>query len=511
MIMAQRPGVPRLYSGAVNAMFDDVDDLIRGDPPAINDPLPPPFVIAGSAAVATAAATLSLECDTYARNTASSDRSVPAYQPPLRQRVVGYYERHTQLTNTLQHLGDVPTKLDALQHDIFSVTGKVKSQETRLKTLQTVSQETRESHAKRSSSVAKRLLNKHGKRARLLVQAHNQAEKAAAQQAAHEADLANNRSTLSSMQLHKIELERDLVEYQAASSQLDKIDETLFDGATPEFVQDDFAEWELKVWLQVQVFMAAETNREKRARQLLKDASPILASIIKDIQSALQYCIDSGVARNQKYTKNLISNTTAKSTVSGTQPLVLRAKTSSGKFFTTVAKARGSQMLVARPPEFRLIELHLMPGSKNPKAVDERGLHKSLETSYAQAKALDSFLKREIAASLERQKKLSVETAKLQNTLKDAHRNLRNVRREIVLAVVREDGSREDGTQAPATGQSLNEEQRDYALPLQDQANPMISTHFQENLRKESHSRLRKLVALPDPESEDDNLYPVIA
>ncbi|KAJ9480026.1 hypothetical protein PHBOTO_003768 [Pseudozyma hubeiensis] len=511
MIMAQRPGVPRLYSGAVNAIFDDVDDLIRGDAPAVNEPLPPPFSVAGSTAVATAAATLSFERDAHANNTASSDRSVPAYQPPLRQRITGYYERHTQLTNTLEHLGDVPTKLDALQHEIFSVTGKVKSQETRLKTLQTVSQETRESYDKMSSSVAKRLLNKRGKRARLLVQSQDQAEKAAAHQAAHEADLANNRSTLSTMQQHKIELERDLVEYQAASSQLDKIDEILFDGATPEFVRDDFAEWELKVWLQVQVFMAAETNREKRARQLLKDASPILASIIKDIQSALQYCIDSGVARNQKYTKNLISNTTAKSTVSGTQPLVLKAKTSSGKFFTTVAKARGSQMLVARPPEFRLIELHLMPGSKNAKAVDERGLHKSLETSYAQAKALDSFLKREIAASLERQKKLSIETAKLQNTLKDAHRDLRTVRREIVLAVVSEDGSTEHGVQEPSAGQSSNEVKSDYALPLQDQANPMISTHFQENLRKESHSRLRKLVALPDPESEDDNLYPVIA
>lgn len=511
MMMAQRPGIPRLYSGAVNAMFDDVDDLMRGERSTDSEPLPPPFTATGSAAVTTAAAALSLANVTQT-TTAPFNNSAPAYQPPLRQRIAGYYQRHTQLTKTLEDLGDIPVQLNAVQHDIFSVTGKVKCQETRLKTLQTISQETRDAHAKMSNSLTKRLMNKRGKRSHLLVQAHDQAEKAAVQQAVHEAELSHNRSVLASKLQRKLELEHSLVEYQAVSDQLDKIDDTLFDGATPEFIQDDFAEWEVKVWLQVQSLMAAETNREKRARELLKGAIPILTSIIKDVQSALQFCIDSGVARNQKYAKDLISNTTIKSTVRGTQPLVLRAKTSSGKFFTTVAKARGSQMLVERPPEFRLIELYLMPGSKNPRAVDEHGLHKSLETSYAQAKALDSYLKREISASLERQKKLTVETAKLHDTVKDARRHLRSVRRELVLAVVREDGDQANiTTESFAIGTQSSAGQRDYALPLQDVANPMISTHFQENLRKESHARLRKLVKLPEPESDDDNLYPVIA
>lgn len=493
-------------------MFDHVDQLINGDMPAAdNDALPPPFAAAGPAAVATAAATLAL-ANITSMNTADSVRSVPAYQPPLRQRIAGFYERHTQLTNTLEELGDVPAQLPANQHAIFSVTGKVKSQETRLKTLQAVTQEKRDLHTKMSSSFAKRLMNKRGKRSRLVVQAHDEAEKAAAQQAAHQAELDHNRSLLASKQQRKLELERDLVQYTEISNQLDKVDHTLFDGATPEFVHDDFAEWEVKVWLQVQVFMAAETSRERRARQMLKDATPFLASIIKDIQTSLQYDIDSGVASNTKYTKNLYSNTTAKPTVSGTQPLILKAKTGSGKFFTTIAKARGSQMLVQRPPEFRLIELYLMPGSKNPKAVDERGLHKSLETSYAQAKALDSYLKREIAASLERQKKLTAETANLHETLKSARQHLRDVRRSIFVAVVQEDGSHQTGASKPGVAAAQSgAEQQGFKLPLQDAANPMISAHLHENLRKESHARLRKLIALPDPESDDDNLYPVIA
>lgn len=525
MIKMQRPTRPRVHSGPVNAMFDDVDDLLRDDNATESNGPPPPFVVAGSA-IATAATLALASADRS--NVAASERSVPAYQPPLRQRIAGFFERHTQLTKAIQDLGDVPSKLDANQHEIFAITGKVKSQEARLKTLRSISQEAREAHAKMTSSLAKRLMNKGGRRSRLLVQAHNDAEKAVVQQAAHEAELEQNRATLISKQECQSDLERDLIKYTQVSKELDEIDRVLFDGATPEFPQDDFAEWEVKVWLQVQVFMAAETSREKRARQMLKDAMPTLTSIIKDIQTALQFCIDAGVASNQKFTKSLTSNTSTKSTVRGTQPLVLRAKTNSGKFFTTIAKARGSQMLVERPPDFRLIELHLMPGSKNPKATDERGLHKSLETSYAQAKALDAYLKRLIATSLERQKKLTAETAKLQKTIKSARLHLREIRRSVVESVLEQQGtSLEKDRQTRDTtaigsdpgnadvssqvGPGCNNEQRTYAMPLHDAANPMISTQFQHNLRREALSRLRKLVALPQPDSDDDNLYPMIA
>lgn len=506
MIKMQRPTLPRVYSGARNALFDDVQDLLRTEDADPSVP-PPPFVVAGSAAALTTAATLAL-AHANAGSNAASECGVPAYAPPLRQRVAGFYERHTKLTDTLAALGDVAASLDAVQHDIFAITGKVKSQEVRLKTLQAVSNEKRQAHAKMGSTLAKRIMNKRGTRSRLLLQAHDEAEQAAAHQAAHEAELEKNRSALTSKLDAKSRLEGDLVEYTRVAKELDEIDRTLFDGVTPEFPAEDVAEFEVKVWTQVQTFMQAESNREKRARQMLKEASPLLVSVLKDVQKALQFCIESGVASNQKYTRELTTNNTSRSTVRATQPLVLRAKTSSGKLFTTLAKARGSQMLVGPPPEFRLIELHHMPGSKNANAVDERGLHKSLETSYAQAKALDSYLKREIATSLERQKKLTAETAKLQSTVKEAVGHLRSVRRAIVTAVYRE----ESGRQGASTGASQSElGMGNEGLAAQNARNPMISKHLNEDLRKEALIRLRRLVALPDPESDDDNLYPMIA
>lgn len=515
-------------------MFDDVHELMQDEDTSDNQQQqqpPPPFILAGTAALTTAA-TLAL-ANTHLSSIAASERSVPAYLPPLRQRIVGFYERHTQLTHSLRRLGDVPVLLDDNQHEIYAVAGKVKSQEARLKTLQTITHEKRDVHAKMTSTFAKRFMNRRGKGSRLLTHAHSEAEKAAAHQSAHEAELEHNRSILQAKEQRKVELERDLIEYNNVAMELDTINSTLFDGATPEFPHDDFAEWQVRVWVQTQHFMAAEANREKRARQMLKDSMPVLGSIIKDMQTALQYCIDTGVASNTKYTKQIGFNSTAKATVSGVQSLVLRSKTNSGKFFTTIAKARGSQMLVEQPPQFKIIELNLLPGSKNPNAVNERGLHKSMESSYAEAKRLDAYVKREIASSLERQKKISAETIKLQATLEEARQHLRHLRRKIVVSVVREDAGEkldaseqdDETTVTPtldAEGDAESDEEdggedggdntkRTFALPLQDAANPMISTHFQENLRKEALARLRTLIALPEPDSDDDNLYPMIA
>ena len=183
MIKMQRPTLPRVYSGARNALFDDVQDLLRTEDADPSVP-PPPFVVAGSAAALTTAATLALAHGNVGSN-AASECGVPAYAPPLRQRVVGFYERHTKLTDTLAALGDVVASLDAVQHDIFAITGKVKSQEVRLKTLQAVSNEKRQAHAKMGSTLAKRIMNKRGTRSRLLLKAHDEAEQAAAHQAAH--------------------------------------------------------------------------------------------------------------------------------------------------------------------------------------------------------------------------------------------------------------------------------------------------------------------------------------
>lgn len=430
---------------------------------------------------------------------AAAQGTAPAYQPPLKERIIGFAERHGQLTSQLEKLGDVRGKLDAVQEDIYATSGKVTTQQSRLRTLQEVTKEKHSDHARMSGTFAKRVLNKRGARSRLLAQALKEAEQARSQERAHEKELMQNKEELQRLQQAKTSLELDYVDYCSLASELDTIDELLFDGVTPDYPEDDEAEWEVKVCQEVQNLMTAEASRERRARQYLKDAMPNLTSVIQDIQKALQHCVDIGVPQNTKYTRQLMSNSGAGATVKGTQSLVLNAKTNSGKFFTTLAKARGSQLLIGKVPEFRLIELYLMPGSRSPKAVNERGLHKSLEASYAQAKALSTYLKREINLSLERQKKIAGETAKVLDSLNQAKQECRTLRRSIVLRVVQ--AGRSDMQSSTSSS----------ASPDNLLTNPMVSTNFREELRKEAFARLHKMISLPEPESEDDNLYPMIA
>lgn len=432
---------------------------------------------------------------------AGAQGSVPAYQPPLRERILGFAERHGQLTAQLERLGDVRHKLDAVQNDIYAISGKVTSQQTRLRTLQEVTKEKQSEHARMSGTFAKRVMNKRGPRSRLLTQAQKEAEQAMTCERVHEKDLAQNREELQRLQQIKISLEMDFVDYLSLTSELDTIDDLLFDGATPDYPEDDEAEWEVKVCQEVQNLMTAESAREKRARQYLKDALPNITSVIEDIQKALQHGVNIGVPQNTKFTRQLMTNSGSTAIVKGTQSLVLNAKTNSGKFFTTVAKARGSQLLIGKVPEFRLIELYLMPGSRSPKAVNERGLHKSLEASYAQAKALSTYLKREIQLSLDRQKKIASETAKVVEDLDQAKQECRTLRRSIVLRVVQ--AGRSDMDSAPVPSATENDGQL--------LTNPMVSTNFREELRKEAFARLHRLIKLPDPESEDDSMYPMIA
>ncbi|PWY98282.1 hypothetical protein BCV70DRAFT_202062 [Testicularia cyperi] len=444
----------------------------------------------------------------------SGEQTVPVYQPPLRDRVIDVAVRHGQLTEKLQELGDVAVKLERVQHDIYAFRGKVTSQQTRLKTLEQITEETRAEYVKMSNTLAKRIMNRRGPRSRALDLRREAAEAARAQQASHVHELETNRQRLVQAERDKLELEQQHIEWCAASEELDRMDEMLFGGATPEFPEDDQAEWQAKVLEQLQLLVAAETARERRARQHLKDAFPSLTSAIKDIQTALQHCINIGVASNTKYTTQLMTNSDARATVRGTQPLVLNAKTNSGKFFTTVAKARASQLLISKPPKFVLIELYLMPGCHSPRAVDERGLHRSLEASYAQAKSLKFYLEAEIARSLERQKKLTTEAEKVLQDLRRARQECRTLRRSIVLRVVQERRLRDEEAHATATSAaiaSLGHQQQHQHDAASLHESPMVSANLQLELRKEALQRLRTMIALPDPESDDDNMYPMIA
>lgn len=92
----------------------------------------------------------------------------------------------------------------------------------------------------------------------------------------------------------------------------------------------------------------------------------------EDLQKALNISVDAGVPTNQKYTKQVFKGSGANYTSKGAAPLLLNAKTHSGRCHTLWAEARGSQHLVKAMLPMEIIETFKLPGKGSPKAVDER-------------------------------------------------------------------------------------------------------------------------------------------
>ncbi|KAN0060714.1 hypothetical protein ACQY0O_007372 [Thecaphora frezii] len=383
--------------------------------------------------------------------------SIPIYIAPLRHRIAQAYERHTSLNQRLDDLGDVPTQIEREQQQMYVVSGRLTSQKARLKTLQADDAAAQRAYDAMVNSVAKRLINRRPARGSAVQKARSRYEAAHSTLEQHLDLISTNEVELARIKAELAELEVRKEEHTRLVDDLEHVNDSLFAGPTPEFPEEDLLEWEHNVLQETSKLLQAEANREKRARQLLQEASSSLQSCIKDLQTALQHCIDLGVPQNRKYSKQLFVGGSASSTVKATTSLVLRTKTNSGKFFTTIARARGSQALVQRAPEFTLIELHLMPGQRSPKAVDERGLHKSMESSYAQARCCETWLRSEIAHSLERQKKLREQHALLDARIKAARRELDAFRRRIVVAVVAKD---ETSLYQPAAAPEASSERR---------------------------------------------------
>ncbi|EPQ30187.1 uncharacterized protein PFL1_02303 [Pseudozyma flocculosa PF-1] len=361
--------------------------------------------------------------------------AIPIYIAPLRDRIVEASDRHTSLTQRLEALGDVPARMERDKEALYQCSGRLSSLRARTKTFESDDRAARKAYSDKVGNFAKRIINKRPARGRAVALAKDHHERARTDLEQHldliratEAELLRIRAELSDLELKQ-------VEYLQLVEDLEHLNDSLFAGPTPEFPEEDLLEWEHNVLVETGRQLQAEANRERRARQLLNQASPSLTACITDLRKALQICIELGVANNRKYSHQMFVGGSTSATVKATTSLVLRTKTNSGKFYTTIAKARGSQALVRRAPDFSVIELHLMPGQRSPKAVDEKGLHKAMEGSYAQARFCETYLRDEISQSVGRQAKLKEQGALLEEHIAQARRELDAYRRRIVVAV----------------------------------------------------------------------------
>lgn len=142
-------------------------------------------------------------------------------------------------------------------------------------------------------------------------------------------------------------------------------------------------------------------------------------------------------AANTKYTKQMFQGNSALGTSRATTPLLLNAKTNSGKLFTVMAETRGGQPFVKPLPTLEIIELHTMPGRGSAKAVTEQVLQRRLEVSYTQAKVCVHHIIAQLAISRERSKAFAKAAEELKEECETSLRVSRAIRAEIIEAVLR--------------------------------------------------------------------------
>ncbi len=183
--------------------------------------------------------------------------------------------------------------------------------------------------------------------------------------------------------------------------------------------------------------LAVEEAREKRAREKLQGAQKFAETIVKELQSSLEVCINNGIATNSKHKTQLFSNNSPIGTSKLITPKLLNAKTASGKLHTIVAETRAVQPLFHSLPVLEIVELFRMPGRTSERAISERELHESMMGSYAQARQCQGHLRRQLDISRERSKCFARARRELRAETEKSLAVQRSVRAEIVEHAVR--------------------------------------------------------------------------
>lgn len=239
---------------------------------------------------------------------------------------------------------------------------------------------------------------------------------------------------------HITVLKSELAQFKRVEARLDALDNHVFSGHTPAHPEEDELEQKYHILWQTARRLQASVQTEKRAQQHLTKAHTLCQTMVNELLKGLKIGIDTGVATNTKHKTQLWKGTDSKYTARQSRGVILRAKTLCGDLHTHYISARAIQRRIQQLPKMEVIELTRLPDQWNSRTVDEKGLHRSLETSYAQGKAVKARIEKEREKSIRRQKKLREQIDGLQGQARSVWLELRQVRRNIIEVIRQNEG-----------------------------------------------------------------------
>ncbi|KOS15586.1 hypothetical protein Malapachy_2566 [Malassezia pachydermatis] len=327
------------------------------------------------------------------------------------------------LRNALERMGDVPAQQEATKVAIWKINGTIQSR-TAAYARHKAEAETKQKESNRlRKSVVTKLAPKHSKWSSKATQAHEAATSSHQQMEASFQSLNDAKTELQRLETRRTDLVRLAIESAALQRRIDEIGDEMFPYGSEHTV--------LRAWVREvrirQLFLKlipTEVKREQRARSALNFAEKNTVTIMKILREILELSIQFGIANDNR--DRLIPASLTKFSKRIT-PMLLRAKVLLGDFYTWIAKARMRQKFVVRAPVMELVDLSRMPDKKRNR-LDQDGLVKSIESSYAQCRALQTFTQTEINLGKTRERALYKHFDELGASISAAQREVRAAR-----------------------------------------------------------------------------------
>jgi len=204
-----------------------------------------------------------------------------------------------------------------------------------------------------------------------------------------------------SLEKLRTDLMRQQFEAQSLETQMDAMGQKLFPRGMSYAALDRLVQ-EVDVLMLVRKLVPLETQREKRARAALFESETRLKRVQKILRDVLHLSIRLGIANDSR--DRVLPASVSKMTKMST-PLLLRAKSELGDFYTWIAKARMRQVFIHGAPAIDLIDLTRLPG-KSDNSLDQTGLQKAVERNFSETQRGLSYLQNEILVSKAREKAL---------------------------------------------------------------------------------------------------------
>lgn len=396
-------------------------------------PAPPSYHATQSASLAAGSPPSSSSFPSTSSTTSPSTASHAALSQ-FRDRVRPIYAEHTSLHDSITPLLTLPSLLSKTEEELYVSKGLLTSKRTAWKRLDARVHGAHQEYRSRKPALGRSLMLP-GRRLKW-EKARVHWEHLVREKQHMESDIDNLQEHIRNEEDSIASIKVGLERLALLDADLDALDSSLFAGPTPTHPSDDLLESVVLILASTQRILKAEADRELRARDQLGKSRPCMDKVLSALKECLTISNEVGVAKDQKYTRQIFSNGGGQVLARRITPILQGAKTASGKGHTFFAEARGTQLLIRPMPALKLVDLNLLSGrvsgAYGKQQLSERAIHASIETSYAQSLALLAHLKRELDRSRRRTKFFKGRLGELAEEEKRVKDLLRRRRRDIV-------------------------------------------------------------------------------